>query len=133
MDAKELLIKNIDMLCDERKWNRRSLAKKMGIMEASLSRSLNGNPTLETLEKIAKALDVSIKSLFNDPANVEGFILLNGKPYHFNSKEELTTIEQRSLHSSKSIGIVNHGWVLSQPFNGNTGRDCYELLSRGND
>ena len=74
MDTKEILIKNIDMLCYERKWNRRALAKKMGIMEASLSRSLNGNPTLETLEKIAKALDVSIKSLFNDPADFEGFV-----------------------------------------------------------
>lgn len=47
-----------------------------------------GNPTLETLEKIAKALDVSIKSLFNDPADVEGFVLLKGKPYHFNSQAE---------------------------------------------
>ncbi len=64
--------------CYERKWNRRALAKKMGIMEASLSRSLNGNPTLETLEKIAKALDVSIKSLFNDPTDFEGFVLLHG-------------------------------------------------------
>ena len=109
METKEILIKNIDKLCYERKWNRRTLAKKMGIMEASLSRSLNGNPTLETLEKIAKALDVSIKSLFDDPADVEGFILLNGKPYHFNTKEELKSIEQRSLQSSKSIGLVNLG------------------------
>ena len=82
------------MLCDERKWNRRTLAKKMGIMEASLSRSLNGSPTLETLDIIAKALDVSIKSLFDDPANVEGFALLNGKPYHFNSLHEFNAIEK---------------------------------------
>jgi len=82
------------MLCDERKWNRRSPAKKMGIMEASLSRSLNGNPTLETLDIIAKALDVSIKSLFNDPADVEGFVLLNGKPYHYNSLHEFNAIEK---------------------------------------
>lgn len=92
MEIKELLINNIDYLCRERKWSRRDLAKKMGIMEASLSRSLKGNPTLETLEKIAKALDVSIKSLFNDPADVEGFILLNGKPYHFNSLKEFSDL-----------------------------------------
>lgn len=100
MDTKQLLINNIDRLCDERKWNRRTLAKKIGILEASLSRSLNGNPTLETLEKIAKALDVSIKSLFSDPADVEGFILLNGKPYHFNSNDELQVIQN---HSTQSI------------------------------
>ena len=95
METKEILIKNIDMLCYERKWNRRTLAKKMGIMEASLSRSLSGNPTLETLEKIAKALDVSIKSLFSDPADIEGFILLHGKPYHFNSLQEFSAIEKK--------------------------------------
>lgn len=96
MDTKELLISNIDRLCAERKWNRRTLAKKIGVLEASLSRSLNGNPTLETLEKIAKALDVSIKSLFQDPNDIEGFILLRGKPYHFNSKDELDNLERHT-------------------------------------
>lgn len=96
MDTKELLISNIDRLCAERKWNRRTLATKIGVLEASLSRSLNGNPTLETLEKIAKALDVSIKSLFDDPNDIEGFILLRGKPYHFNNRQELTAFEKKA-------------------------------------
>ena len=96
MDTKELLISNIDRLCTERKLNRRTLAKKMGILEASLSRSLNGNPTLETLEKIAKALDVSIKSLFDDPNDIEGFILLRGTAYHFNNRQELTSFEKKA-------------------------------------
>ena len=102
MDTKELLINNIDMLCYERKWNRRALANKMGIMEASLSRSLNGNPTLETLEKIAMALDVSIRSLFDDPADVEGFILLHGKPYHFSSLQELDAIEKKDKRDARN-------------------------------
>jgi len=98
MEIKELLINNIDYLCRERKWTRRDLAQKMGIMEASLSRSLKGNPTLGTLEKIAKALDVSIKSLFEDSNDVEGFVLLKGKAYHFNSLKELMTIEMINTH-----------------------------------
>ena len=100
METKVLLNQNIDRLCAEHKWNRRTLAKKMGIMEASLSRSLNGNPTLETLDKISKALDVSIKSLFDDPDDIEGFILLHGKPYHFNSNSELQAIQQRSAQGA---------------------------------
>lgn len=64
-------------------------------MEAALSRALNGNPQLKTLERIAKALDVSIKSLFDDPNDVEGFILLRGQSYHFNSETELRAIQQR--------------------------------------
>ena len=99
MEIKELLINNIDYLCRERKWTRRDLAKKMGIMEASLSRSLKGNPTLGTLEKIAKALDVSIKSLFDDPDDIEGLILLHGHPYRFNNEEELLSVLGKKGHS----------------------------------
>lgn len=42
-----------------------SLAEKIGITQVSLSRIINGNPTVETLEKIANALDVDIKDLFH--------------------------------------------------------------------
>lgn len=105
METKVLLNQNIDRLCAEHKWNRRTLAQKMGIMEASLSRSLNGNPTLETLEKLAKALDVSIKSLFDDPDDIEGFILLRGQSHHFNSNAELLSIQQRTKQGIKvSLG-----------------------------
>ena len=42
----------------------KKLAEKMGIAEISLSRSLRGNPTVETLDKIASALGVEIHELF---------------------------------------------------------------------
>lgn len=41
-----------------------SLAEKMDIAQVSLSRIINGNPKVETLEKIAAALDVDIRELF---------------------------------------------------------------------
>ena len=54
---------------------------------------------------MAKALDVSIKSLFDDPNDVEGFILLNGKYYHFNNNDELLSIQQRAKQGIKvSLG-----------------------------
>ena len=96
MNNLEILNLNVDRLCDERGWSHKRLAKEMGIMEAALSRALNGNPQLKTIEKIAKALDVSIKSLFDDPDDIEGFILLHGHPYRFNSREELSEIEKRA-------------------------------------
>ena len=95
MNNLEILNLNVDRLCDERGWSHKRLAKEMGIMEAALSRALNGNPQLKTIEKIAKALDVSIKSLFDDPDDIEGFILLHGKPYHFNNLQELNAIESK--------------------------------------
>ena len=43
---------------------------------------------------IAKALDVSIKSLFEDACRTEGFIAYKGKILRFNSRDELNKIFQ---------------------------------------
>ena len=92
MDAIEVLVSNIDRLCNERSWKRRNLAKAMGVKAESLSRSLNGQPRLDTIEKIAKALNVSIKSLFDDPVAVEGFVSVGGMVQRFNPREEFERI-----------------------------------------
>lgn len=44
-----------------------SLADTMGINRVNLSSSINGNPTVETLQKIADALNVPISELFEQP------------------------------------------------------------------
>ena len=92
MDAIEVLVSNIDRLCNERGWKRRNLAKAMGVKAESLSRSLNGQPRLDTIEKIAKALNVSNKSLFDDPVSVEGFVSVGGMVQRFNTREEFERI-----------------------------------------
>ena len=43
------------------------LAEKLNIKQESLSRAINGNPTLETMQKIASALGVPISYLFDEP------------------------------------------------------------------
>ncbi len=43
------------------------LAEKMGINRVNLSNMVNGNPTVETLNKIADALGVSVTELFEQP------------------------------------------------------------------
>lgn len=48
-----------------------SLAEKIGMTQVSLSRIINGNPTVETLEKIADALDVDVRDLFNSTKTKE--------------------------------------------------------------
>ena len=88
MDARETLVANVDRLCHEKGWKHFHLARRMGVKPESLSRSLNGLPRIDTIEKIAKALDVSIKSLFDDPVAIEGFVSVGGKVQRFNSREE---------------------------------------------
>lgn len=54
-------------LCKEKGFTQKMLAEKIGVAEISLSRSINGNPSLDTLNKIASALGVSIAELFEQP------------------------------------------------------------------
>lgn len=47
----------------------KELATVIGISESTLSLAVNGNPTVETLQKIAAALGVSVSELFEPPHN----------------------------------------------------------------
>lgn len=47
----------------------KELSAIIGISESALSLAVNGNPTVETLQKIATALGVSVSELFEPPHN----------------------------------------------------------------
>lgn len=50
----------------------KELASQIGISEGALSKSLSGNPTLGTLQKIATALNVDITELFKTSDKIGG-------------------------------------------------------------
>ncbi len=85
----KILADNVRRICKEQGKQLKDLAADMGIDPASLTRALNGNPRLDTIEKIANALGVSVKSLFEPLDDVEGFIRIGERVYQFNSKREL--------------------------------------------
>ena len=84
-----MLADNVRLICKEQGKQLKELAADMGIDPASLTRALNGNARLDTLQKIAAALGVSMKSLFEPLDDVEGFIRIQGELYKFNSRTEL--------------------------------------------
>lgn len=47
----------------------KELASRLGLSEGALSQSINGNPTLERLEKISSALGVPVTELFETPSS----------------------------------------------------------------
>lgn len=60
-------IKNsVSYYCKKQRITLKQLAEKIGITQEGLSRSINGNPQLSTLEKIANCLNVPIANLFNE-------------------------------------------------------------------
>lgn len=66
----------------------KDLAAKLGISDVALRASLNRNPTISTLEKIAAALGVEVSALFAAPA--EGVITCPhcGKSIHIKAEGE---------------------------------------------
>lgn len=60
---------NIDHILKREKISKVDLAKRMDVSREYLYRILDGNPTLETLEKLAKALEVPVRDLFPEEEN----------------------------------------------------------------
>jgi transcriptional regulator with XRE-family HTH domain len=56
-----LIIKEV---AKEKGYSITSLAEKLGMTQVSLSRIINGNPTVDTLKKISDVIGVDIKDLF---------------------------------------------------------------------
>ena len=71
----------------------RELASRMKMMPEALSRVLSGgNPTMTTLENIAKALGVGIEELFEDERvekKISGFLEFDGEIFRIQSKKDL--------------------------------------------
>ena len=90
----DVLSENIKRLCKQQKKSLKDLATDMEIDPASLNRAMYGNARLDTIEKMAVALGVSVKSPFEPMGDeaVEGFIKIRGKIYQFNSRNELENL-----------------------------------------
>jgi len=75
--------------------SQKELADRMGILPESLTRILTGNPTLSTLDNMAKALNVNIVELFDDERNekkISGYIEIDDKTYKIKSIEDFEKI-----------------------------------------
>lgn len=90
------LSNQVKTLCQERGMTLKELAEKMGIKPESLSRALNGNPHLSTLENIANALEVGVAELLtggrsHEPltSDITAMVVRNGETYLFHSESDL--------------------------------------------
>lgn len=74
-----------------------SLAEKMGINRVGLSNHINGNPSVEVLEKIANALEVDITELFvsSSSGGIVGVIRIGDTNYNINSVPDLEKLLNR--------------------------------------
>ena len=68
-------------ICKQKGLLMEELANKLGIARVNLTKAINGNPTIETLEKIASALGVSVIELFEPESEFYGVVLYKGTTY----------------------------------------------------
>ena len=62
ININEMVIDKIKEICEKRNLTITELGRRVGLKKSSIYSVINnGNPTVETLEKIAKALDVKVK------------------------------------------------------------------------
>jgi len=69
-------------------------AKTMNMSVVGLNKIINGNPTVESLQKIAEVLNVEVKELFKSESKgqVNGFIEYDNTIYKIKSKEDLKNV-----------------------------------------
>lgn len=91
-----ILSQNVRRICKEQKIQLKELAARMGVDPAALTRALGGNARLDTMQKMANALSVSMKSLFEPMNDVEGYIRIGEQVYQFNNREELNELLKNS-------------------------------------
>jgi transcriptional regulator with XRE-family HTH domain len=78
----------IKEMCNKRGITQKELAEKIGITDISLNKTLRGQyPQLQTLERIADALNVPIADLFEQPASDTIICPKCGAKLEFKAKE----------------------------------------------
>ena len=88
---------SVKEVCKEKGLTIQDLADKMEMKRESLSRAINGNPTLETLENIASALGVDVPELFTSSSSggIIGVIRIRDTNYNINSVSDLSRLLDR--------------------------------------
>ena len=82
-------------ICKEKGITIQELAERMEMKRESLSRAINGNPTLDTLERIASALNVEIRDLFEKSStDIVGSVRIGGNIHLINSKEDIKKLAE---------------------------------------
>lgn len=90
------LSNRVKYICSKQGKQLKDLAEAMGIKPESLSRALNGNPQMSTVQSIAKALNVNVADLFpvqDAPPTVNSdfmaMVIDKGKVQIINSRHEM--------------------------------------------
>ena len=91
------MILKLREILKERHLTLSSFADMTGISQSNLSNYINGNisPTLDTLEKIASALQIELVELFKHKEDIELLIRYNNQTYSIEKKDLIDIIQKK--------------------------------------
>lgn len=99
----------IKELCQSKGFTQKDLADKMGISDISLNKTLRGDyPQLQSLERIANALEVDISELFVRnvlDSEVDGYVKVKGTLYEVHSFEDLRKLLELNVKKQNNIAL----------------------------
>lgn len=101
--------KTVKILCRKQGITMRQLAEKMQIAPESLSRAINGNPQLSTIQAIAKNLNVEVATLFNsrtEPSDLTAIIVFRGKAMIADNADALLNYATEIRNTLQGEGIT---------------------------
>ena len=116
-------------LCKERGMLMENLAQILGVTRITLTRNINGNPTMETLQKIASALNVQVWELFtaSTTGEINGFVEYRGTIYKI--QERGFAAAQRPCKQVNTPRGILPGLFLSKIYHDNgTFKRSYRLF-----
>lgn len=86
-----MLTLRVKEICKEKGMTLNALAEKIGISQPSISGIATGKqkPSLDTIERIADALDIPVSLLFERKGDFIAFVRRNGETFTFESEGAL--------------------------------------------
>jgi len=97
----------VKSICKQQGISLKELAERMSVSPEAVTRMLsdNGNPTLTTLENVAKALNVEVYELFDDFSAdmlVRGYLEVGDKIHRINNFSELQAVYNQLTSKSET-------------------------------
>ncbi len=93
----EVMLERLRDILKDRGLTLKAFSDISGISQPNLSNYINGNisPTLDTLDKIAKSLNLEIQDLFPQRDRVEIFAKVNDRSYRITEQDILQIIKTK--------------------------------------
>lgn len=95
-ETAQSLFENVKRICSEKDIQLNEIAIQMNTSLQNLNKFLQGNPRLDTLERIATILDVTVRDLFeaNNQAHINGVVSLYGTTHLIHSVTDVKALRK---------------------------------------